>query len=1453
MAYSPESEPRMLSRTIVRSTSISRNGETDAVIIFPMQFPEYKQLAETLAIAIEKRSGARPDCISSSEIFTARDTRLPERYRRHPLILIGNLNNNPALTPLYARFYCATDSTYPGSDGYDLRTLVNPYGTGSNVILAGGSTLRGCQRAVERLISHIDDANGQDELTLPFLLDVEIEPNLKQMLIDWPEAPPDAALPKVEDGMKKALGFNEGLTRAIGSYTSLYSWTGDERYALYARNCLKMLNEMVTDSYGDWHYRAERLLIALPLLIAGGFLEDADILRADELLLGTALATQDMWWRMRHDKPPLGHRHHGKGTHEFYLLARYLRFQANPNPAAKSLCDRWIKECETFLDALGCTCGTDDQDDESSLNNMATLYWYALSAEKYGFFESGHARRIASRALALHDNKGAGAGQGGYGEGLSGALYVQQEATAPVAACVFYYQDSQLKWILENMPNLSVPIRYGFLHFSPPFMHKFDTGPELPPEPPDDLGGIQRLPVTSHQFAIDNNPPEHIEPAGHLVNAPETWLMAEGVGVNKLPQEKGFDKLVMRSGFTTDDSYLLLQGYQGGYRWQGHMQAANCIVRFSQFGHSFLIQNTARHSLFHKNGVFVSNGFNNSPLQPIAEWLAIDDFSGLGLSTTRLSEYHGAEWVRSIFWAKSGNGYFVVIDSILPDANGSASLTCTWRTPAYATLKERTWQSRQGAHQFILKCSETLKMTNESCSEADKQGAANPFVLRQVKTGNFNQNTRISFENIFYVKSQAATASLDIRHIAPGQVVILENEAPVTWCGVGDKTRHLAGPTFTAKAVCGWVSEHEIAFSALQSLSAKDEIKWHFESDQPVGFHLDLKSAQLTLRPDTPQDQTIAFEFDFGGEKRSDQVAADTSAKFDMSAEVCASVAQSIRNQVCAISASETREPEPRQSITSRSGWGSDWKFDNWERIPERIRDVTIEANPAPVDGFPEQLIDTMLPELRETWIQWHRALRYELLLSFPAEKSIDRLRIVGDSHHDPILRKFNPLPQEIEVCVSSYGFKQDVRPCEVSRESGTLLYKRYRDMADSFETREVMVGQVARQIRVNIAAPSDGRQLVLNEIEIYSTNTVSPAIRHIFAADLQNDGNPVAIITNEANELVVLEADGSVRWRQKMPRAVTHLSCLELDADGEKWLCLGLLGGELRILSADGSLRQSIQLAEQFKNRTDAFFGWFGTIHSINIWHREASGRAALVLGGYAIIIFLDPDGNIIGHSFGDGPWITDILATQPDGSGARDLWVRCGWNHGVFYYEGTPGAAPSGEYVTFGGVEQPMFRPLRKVIPFVNGKTVTFEWLDESGKYILAAAENGVGVLSTHTKDWLCKIEGGTPISACLAGGSLDEIIIGGADGFITAFSAQDGRPLRRLLLGAPVVGCAMLKRNSVLAVATREGIHAIDPDFKQYGCYSARIRRMIRFGNDRILIERDDGVLEMLKLDV
>jgi outer membrane protein assembly factor BamB len=167
-------------------------------------------------------------------------------------------------------------------------------------------------------------------------------------------------------------------------------------------------------------------------------------------------------------------------------------------------------------------------------------------------------------------------------------------------------------------------------------------------------------------------------------------------------------------------------------------------------------------------------------------------------------------------------------------------------------------------------------------------------------------------------------------------------------------------------------------------------------------------------------------------------------------------------------------------------------------------------------------------------------------------------------------------------------------------------------------------------------------------------------------------------------------------------------------------------------------------------------------------------------------------------------------------------------------------------------------MYRPLKRVIPFVNGKTVLFESYTCGGpapeSVIVAAAADGVGVLSVAKKDWLWKIEGGTPITACQVScpaSGQNEVITGGADGFIAAFSMNEGRPLRRFDMGAPVTALVYLPETGMLAVATRTGVLALDADWKSVATYPLEAARMCKLGDNTILVAALDGTLVNLSL--
>jgi hypothetical protein len=1428
----------VLPRTLIRTTSLAR----DLVIIYPAADPQYRVLADTLSAAIIRRGGPAPECITDLALIPARSTPLPAAYRQRPLLVLGNLNTNRVLLPLYADYLCSTDATFPGADGYDLRTLVNPYGTGANLILAGGSSLRGVERAVEQLLAAI--ATAGPGITVPFLLQVEVNPALLSQLVNWPYTSL-ADSSALQASRARGLMFITEPIRLIGAYTLMWSLTADERYARVARDQLRALNARMTDGYGDWHYLAERFMRAIPLLNASGLLTDTDIHRTDYLLMLTALGNQHEWWRMSVGHPPLGHRHQGKGTYEFLLLARYLRDQAHPTPALRALCDQWYDECCLFLDAVARARG-DDQDDESCLNNIATIFRYALGQERHAFFTSGDARRVAERCLALHDNNGNGAGQGGYGE--SQGMYLQQEATVQTAASAFYYGDGKLKWILHQLPNLAIPQRYPFLQYAPVFVQNFATGPELVPEPPPVDRTLYSLPVTDHQFAISNRPPEHSEPAGHMVNAPENWQLAEAIGLNRLPQARGFDKLVLRGGYARSDAYLMIQGYQGGFRWQGHMQAANCLVRFFQAGHVWLVQNTSRHSYHDKNGLFISDGRNDTPLPPIAEVVAVADFAPVALTVTRLSDYHHTEWTRHIFWTKAGAGCFVVIDRTLFQSDGPYSLTCTWRTPGYAALNGRRWHSHQGTHRFTLVAGSHVSAT---CEVDSDQGACEPYVLRQRRAGSHRTGDEATFQNLFYVRDQGATESLDLQRLDERSAVILRNGTPSAWCGIELSPATAWLPGASAQAVSTWAEADSLAFAGVTSFVFADTA-WQIRSDQPVGLLLDLAAATLTLRLDTPETKEVAVTLTLAGNLQ--KVAVTGPLTLPLAATACATLKSALAAWLSGIRPALTAPVPahaPGSGSASGSGWSSQWTFDSGTRRPESVRNVSVTASPLPVDASPDQLLDPVLPDgySREIWTQWPKAPHYDLTLSFPEPRPVSALNLLGDCIDDPSLRVFNPLPDGIAVEVETADGKRRALGVTAAPDR---RYKRYRDAENRLEVRTASVNELTRALHIRVPAPT-GRPLVLHRLEVLSDRAVAPALTHWIAADLNGDGRTEIVAVNAVNELFVLNDEGRELWRRTLPVPVTHLSAQPLDASGPPVLSVGLLGGELHLFQPDGTPRQVRKLAEEFRQRTDCLMGWFNAIHSLAIWHRGADGRGSLMLGGYGIVVFLDADCRIVGHSFSDGPWEYDILVTPDHRPGRGDIFVRCGWNHGIQYYEGVPGAGPSGVIHSFGGFQQPMFRMLKRVIPFLNGRSLAYEWVDVAGApdgAIFAATEIGCGVLSTAKKDWLWKLEGGMSLHACCTG-RLDGrpvALTAGADGFVTAVDLADGRILRSWHAGAPVVGVAQAPSGELI-VATRAGVQSLDTAWQPRSFLARSVRRMLPLDQGRFLLCHEDYTLELL----
>ena len=86
-------------------------------------------------------------------------------------ILLGHLGNNKQMARLYGLRMSYSDAIYPGNGGYQLLTLIDPFGLGGNTLLIAASNIDGARLAVERLAAIL---NAEKDPIIPWIFESEL-------------------------------------------------------------------------------------------------------------------------------------------------------------------------------------------------------------------------------------------------------------------------------------------------------------------------------------------------------------------------------------------------------------------------------------------------------------------------------------------------------------------------------------------------------------------------------------------------------------------------------------------------------------------------------------------------------------------------------------------------------------------------------------------------------------------------------------------------------------------------------------------------------------------------------------------------------------------------------------------------------------------------------------------------------------------------------------------------------------------------------------------------------------------------------------------------------------------------------------------------------------------------------------------------------------------------------
>ena len=241
------------------TTPLILDGEAKATIVAPSS-PDGRAAAARLVEEMMKRTGVALPVRSVAKAIRGRCRGPVEELRRAPLILLGDINTNEAIVPLYARFLCFADAQYPGASGYALRTIRNPWGTLANVILIAASDAEGLSRGIDAFLGLPQLATKPGDATCGFVLEAAptLQPDVERSLTKLARSASRYAEAAEKDAQRLL-----DLSREVYPYPMAYLLTGGRRFAkalsAYAKNVTA--ETAPTFAVGDYQLEAYARLL----------------------------------------------------------------------------------------------------------------------------------------------------------------------------------------------------------------------------------------------------------------------------------------------------------------------------------------------------------------------------------------------------------------------------------------------------------------------------------------------------------------------------------------------------------------------------------------------------------------------------------------------------------------------------------------------------------------------------------------------------------------------------------------------------------------------------------------------------------------------------------------------------------------------------------------------------------------------------------------------------------------------------------------------------------------------------------------------------------------------------------------------------------------------------------------------------------------------------------------
>jgi outer membrane protein assembly factor BamB len=368
---------------------------------------------------------------------------------KRDLIVLGNLATSPAIEYLYRRSYTIEDLNFPGKDGYVIRPLIDPLGTGANLLVLGASDPAGLAAGADVLIEKIK-AEGA--------------------VLDVPLTVKSAGFRRIGGGWLED-GAIDYLTS--GNVTSAQTYRQ------------KMLANAATPDarifHEDYalHLFFVRQMMSWDLMEGCGVFSDAERLQITNYLLKIARSDQGYGYAGLRAGLYSRENHGTRAARAFYYAWRYYsKYYSAPMSTELVL---WRNKLRDFWAACFASSRTfEDSLSQHALGGaMDNILDIGLQEPDWSreFFASGRARQMAERCMVISNNMGQTVLLGDTGAGdYAGSIF---------AKLGYVFRDGRYLFMLHKRGSL------GYSTDEP--LRHFDAG--IAPQVPADHIGLKVIPA----------------------------------------------------------------------------------------------------------------------------------------------------------------------------------------------------------------------------------------------------------------------------------------------------------------------------------------------------------------------------------------------------------------------------------------------------------------------------------------------------------------------------------------------------------------------------------------------------------------------------------------------------------------------------------------------------------------------------------------------------------------------------------------------------------------------------------------------------------------------------------------------------------------------------------------------------------------------------------------------